>query len=219
MARLAGRDAARAAAGVAERVAGQTGGIPLVLELAAAVEGGGWSRLARLRDRGLVHGEGDRVALHGLVARYGTERAREAGWAEEALDAALDAVRGRWPLAPGPWQTAIRGLCGTRATSSWRSAPGTARSRWPTPRRSATLAEARGEPALACDLLGHAASHPALEHERVASAQALASRPGVLWPQRAPAKGRDDAAPTGDGLRPSVPAFHVGFTLMPRPVA
>ena len=40
----------------------------------------------------------------------------------------------------------------------------------------------------------------------------------VPWPLRAPANGRD-AAPTGDGRRPFVPAFHAGFTLMPRPAA
>lgn len=172
VARLAGRDAARAAAAVAERIASQAGGVPLALELAASwadvlppdqlereLEGGwdllrtddvdrssrrrdmraifeevwlrleprdrqawarlaslpgtvdrsvaasvvgtGWRGLGRLRDRGVVRWDGDRAVLHDLLARYGAERARETGWADGAWDAALAAVRQRWPLAAG----------------------------------------------------------------------------------------------------------------------
>jgi ATP/maltotriose-dependent transcriptional regulator MalT len=67
---------------------------------------------------------------------------------------------------------------------------------------AAILAEAQGDTELARDLLGHAASHPALEHERVASARALASRLGLAWPPGALAAAEDD-----DDLLGRVEAF------------
>jgi len=44
------------------------------------------------------------------------------------------------------------------------------------------LAQAAGAPVIARNLLAFAAHHPALEHERIASARSLATRLGLAWP-------------------------------------
>ena len=62
---------------------------------------------------------------------------------------------------------------------------------------AAHLAGARGAREEAASLLVAAAVHPALEHERAASAQALASRLGVPWPPAAPTEAQDDGALLG----------------------
>ena len=63
--------------------------------VAAEVGGGGWQVLRHLLDRAVLRHRGARLELHALLARYGRERAEEAGEVEEAWRAARAVWRAR----------------------------------------------------------------------------------------------------------------------------
>jgi DNA-binding SARP family transcriptional activator/tetratricopeptide (TPR) repeat protein len=63
--------------------------------VAVEVAGVGWRGLVRLRDRGLWRHRRDRIELHGLIARFGRERAAAEGWTDGAWRAAATAWRTR----------------------------------------------------------------------------------------------------------------------------
>ena len=63
--------------------------------VAAEVGGGGWQVLRRLLDRAVLRHAGPRFELHALLARYGRERAEEAGEVDEAWRAARAVWRAR----------------------------------------------------------------------------------------------------------------------------
>jgi DNA-binding SARP family transcriptional activator/predicted ATPase len=65
------------------------------LAVAAEVCGSGWRGLRGLLDRAVLRHDGERVALHPLLARFGRERARAAGLEDAAWGAAVRVWRSR----------------------------------------------------------------------------------------------------------------------------
>jgi len=63
--------------------------------VAATVAGTGWRGLRRLVDAALLAHQGDRLAMHALVARFGRERAAADGHEAAAWDASLTVWHGR----------------------------------------------------------------------------------------------------------------------------
>lgn len=77
--------------------------------VAAEIGGGGWQVLRRLLDRAILRHSGARLELHALLARYGRERAEEAGAVDEAWRAARAVWRARvaQPLNPHTGRRAL----------------------------------------------------------------------------------------------------------------